>query len=93
MSKRPTTEDLFKQRDASTRHKGKAGIAPCGHPGTHVTTNYVECDRKCGRSDGVPTHVDRETTDRLPIWTCRHLHVMVWNGTSSCRDCGKVLKP
>lgn len=41
---------------------GKVGTAPCGHPGRHVTANYVTCDLGCDSSDGVPVHVrDRET--------------------------------
>lgn len=30
---------------------GKAGTAPCGHRGEHVTANYVRCLEGCDRVD------------------------------------------
>jgi hypothetical protein len=38
---------------------GKKGVAPCGHPGTHVTANFVTCDKNC---HGIPEYIDTEKT-------------------------------
>jgi len=61
------------------RGNGKRGTAPCGHPGTHVTNNFVTCDYRCEFSDGVPEHVRPERT--TPI--CR---------LDGCEGGGRVIK-
>jgi hypothetical protein len=76
-----------------TRAKGigKRGTAPCGHDGEHVTTTIVVCDHEW--CDGKPKTFG-SLADAVPtsIWDCRHLHHVKFNGTESCRDCGKVFK-
>ncbi len=48
--------------------------APCGHPGTYVTANFISCDLRCEfkeqnkKSDGVPKPIDPEKTQPL----CQH---------------------
>lgn len=39
--------DLFRSGDTSPRHRGKIGIAPCGHEGEHLSVNYIKCLRNC----------------------------------------------
>lgn len=73
--------------------EGKKGTAPCGHPGTHVVGNYVQCDIGCDRS-GVPKRVEPETTEPLfvAVKVCPHCRSyntdrqvgVVWK----CMTCG-----
>jgi transposase-like protein len=76
---------------------GKAAVAPCGHPGVHVTANYVQCPvcDRVPKSDGVPAMVKDRTT--RPICShCGSDHVEIYAGMmSDGRDlyhCHKCLR-
>ncbi len=60
---------------------GKRATAPCGHDGEHVTPNMVACSLGCP---------DPRKPARMNHYQCRHPVKMTWNGTTSCKDCGKV---
>lgn len=51
---------------------GMKGTAPCGHPGTYVTVNFITCDYRCEFTDAEDTPVltfdDRGKTQPL----CAH---------------------
>ena len=73
---------------------GKRGQAPCGHPGTHVTVNYVSCDQGC---DAVPEHIDPEKTgknERCPYCNSHDVATYVDNAfvghAMHCWGCGRV---
>ncbi len=72
---------------------GKKGVAPCLHPGTHVTANYVTCDLGCDSSDGVPeTIVDEDTKPLCKNCGSDNVQVypeMYYNGKSlwHCHAC------
>lgn len=76
----------------------RKGVAPCGHPGTHVTVNFVTCDRGC---DAVPQHVDPERTepirfvdlfdDGCPKCLSDDVEPFAFHGAKMhCCDCGAV---
>lgn len=58
-------------------------LAKCGHQGEAIIGQYVMCPT----CDGVPEHVESEITEKI----CLHNARMVWHGTLSCCDCGKIL--
>jgi hypothetical protein len=70
------------KKAAKTPGVGKAGVAPCGHPGEHVTAMMVVCPLGCPvPSRGVGS-----------LYACPHAVRMTWAGTTSCRSCGKVFE-
>ena len=76
---------------------GKIGVAPCGHPGHHVTANYVTCDLGCDAIDREFDFSDLEE-DTAPILCphCRSRRVESFSGTIfgddawHCWDCSKI---
>lgn len=62
---------------------GKRGTAPCGHEGEHVTATMVACPRGCEVLAPAP---------KPSLYECRHPVTITFDGTKSCRDCGKVFK-
>ena len=77
----------------------RKGIAPCGHPGTHVTNTMITCDLRCEfgaeKSDGVPAHVDPERTQVICRF-CGHDECVPWEASFNdsagrtywmCRKC------
>lgn len=76
----------------ATSSQGKPGIAPCGHPGTHVTLNYVACDWGCdsgervaiglpGDDEAVPEYIEPEKTQ------CLHLDTYITAFGVYCSSC------
>jgi len=84
-------------------NSGKPGTAPCGHPGYHVTANYVTCGQGCDAvkksepSDGVPEVLELEPTTRPMCQKCGSINLAKWgkefrSGGKDfwcCKDCGK----
>lgn len=82
---------------------GKAGTAPCGHPGEHLTTNYVRCGRGCDAagagelSDGVPDQVFIDRTSPICPFVCAGGEMVKWDDEWRkndldywlCRGCGR----
>ena len=63
---------------------GKPGTAPCGHPGEHITTNYVQCKQGCDGA-AIPEHIDPEHTEK----TCQHAVTYWYGGYKWCQLCGR----
>lgn len=55
----------------------KKATAPCGHPGTHVTANFVTCDQRC--HDPKPA----AAPERYP-----HAWALKSSGAFHCSGCG-----
>jgi hypothetical protein len=80
-----------------TRTDGKRTLAPCGHPGVHVTTNYIKCEVGCDKQPKVNARADTEPGHGPTRAPCLHNGVMNhWNNTlgqmqNRCIDCGVLL--
>ena len=79
---------------------GKKGIAPCGHPGTYITTNLVTCDWRCEFDDVPDIDLDQIELPPLPMGpakklpnktVCLHGHRIYGPYGTYCADCNEWL--
>lgn len=75
----------------------KRGVAPCGHPGTHVTNNFITCDRrcemaacvKCGSVNTIKWGPEFQRTGRT-LWQCRAKNCETTFHIDACPRCNST---
>lgn len=74
--------DYFHAPEVVKHGVGAKGVAPCGHPGEHITTNMVLCGQGCDRPRPRCSHAI----------TKAHYSSQSNLYTKSCHVCGKILE-
>lgn len=49
---------------------GKSGIAPCGHPGTYVTSTFITCNERCEFQTAKPVVARRGEPGHVDMCAC-----------------------
>lgn len=71
---------------------GKAGVAPCGHPGFHVVGNYVQCASGCDRVAKPADFEDEVSTEEIDFALVPESHVCPRCGSGNSSDFGAGLR-